>query len=546
MAWPLRLKRERDKPNVVDLNMIDKTDFAGLGCDLAVLQNLQSKIEGRVVLPGFPDYDSDRRLSNPLFQSSPQVIVYCRGGGNDVVAALEAADTCNLPVTLRSGGHSTAGFSSGPGMIIDTGEMKSAVVSVQAPDFQSWARVQPGCNFGELNDTLDLYQMHVPSGGCPDVCPGGYMQGGGFGFTSRIYGMNCDNVLGVEVALADGTFVKANDTVNSDLYWAVRGGTGNNFGVITSIDYGLHEIPKVNANKPPMVWGYSLRWPLVTPLLMRQAAAALNLMQTGYMAGDTAPQLGYMCMVCWQSDTGNPADAEPYLIMRGMLVPPVSDPPEDYIADLRKAGGQLQYSTWGTYNQLNYMLLTQPVDIPQFPDGTPMPNEDKHARYLEKTLTVPEWNSMLELVVRRSPNKYSTLVIEPYGGAIGKVAPLATAFIHRNVSCDVFLDGFWWDEKDRPAVDAYLKEWIDFMEPHWNQHIYQNYPHVDLPDYRWNYWGDAFPTLLKVKQKYDPNSIFEFPQSIKPMPTDPTGLTVSTAEPLFDDAPIVRMTDRDV
>lgn len=268
-----------------------------LDVDRAVLEGLQNKIEGRIVLPGYPDYDTDRQLTNPLFQSNPKVIVYCRGQGNDVVAALEAADRMGLPVTLRSGGHSTAGYSTGPGMIIDTRQMKSAAVSQAPPLSQNTVRVQPGCAFGELNDTLDLYRLHVPGGGCPDVCAAGYIQGGGFGFTSRPYDMNSDNVLAVEMVLANGTQVMADALTNPDLFWAVRGGTGGDFGVLTNITYGLHRLDYQPGTTNGQLYGYGLRWPLstATERKVRRAGVLLDARQLHAWHLDTEHRVHDRC-----------------------------------------------------------------------------------------------------------------------------------------------------------------------------------------------------------------------------------------------------------
>jgi len=92
--------------------------------------------------------------------------------------------------------------------------------------------------------------VHTPGGGCPDVCVGGYMQGGGYGFTSREFGMNCDNVVEFHMMLADGSIVVANPNQNRNLFWAVRGGTGNNFGVLLSVTYKLYSLYNV--------WGWGL------------------------------------------------------------------------------------------------------------------------------------------------------------------------------------------------------------------------------------------------------------------------------------------------
>ena len=539
MPLSYNLKRDRDTKTFEHWNTLSSEHIEATGLDRAALRRLQSAIQGRVVVPGQPDYDKDRKLANPLFDQHPQVIVYCEGAGNDVVTALQTAREFGLNVRSRSGGHSTAGYSTGPGMLLDVSNMKSSPVFSPYGPTAPAARVQPGCPFGNLNDSLDFYDLHVPGGGCPDVCVAGYMQGGGFGFTSRMFGMNCDRVFGVTMITADGTVVRADEKNNPDLFWAVRGGTGNQFGVLTEIDYQLVPVSKV--------WGFALVWPLTSAAEIQQAANGLAVMQEQYMAGDANGDIGYMTVICGQSD-GTPPQADgshlkPYLLMRGMIVGDAlqdgQSALEARLAPLTATGAQFQWTGFDTYNMMNYRLLAQPNEIPDFPAGTPMPMENKEARYVgaDTVLAVSDWVNLIKLVTQEAPNPYYCLVIEPYGGQINKVGKMDTAFIHRDVACDIFLDGFWWQDQDRPAVDAWLGKFKAFMQPFWNGHVYQNYPSGDLTDYRWNYFGDAYPTLLKVKQKYDPAGLFDFPQSITPYPPNAgPEITVSKAKPLFQDS----------
>jgi FAD/FMN-containing dehydrogenase len=508
MALSHNKKRDRDAVRFAGWDDIDPSFFEALACPREIFEELQNKIMGTVVLPGDPDYDTDRKLSNPLFDERPQVIVYCVVE-NDVYQCLAVAHKCRLAVSCRSGGHSTTGYSSNNGgMLLDTSKFDYVMVDPVA----KIAWVGPGCHFGKLNATLNQYRLHVPGGGCPDVCPGGYMQGGGYGFTSRIYGMHCDSVVEVRVMLADGRIVVANEMSNYALYWGIRGGTGNNFGVLLGAKYKLYDLWQV--------WGFSIVWPLENNTDIQNAGEALYSMQQGYMVGAPAT-FGYMTFLVYQSDDDNPANAKPYLIMRGLYNGTENQGITEIQPLLDLPGAQFQYQETSSYNEINKKLLSFPHEIPQFPEGVGAPMEDKQARYVAKPMSMAGWRNLVAIYLKTpAPNKFSTLVIEPYGGAINEVPKGNSAFIHRDVLFDIFLDVFWYTEADRPAAEVYLKTWTDFMEPVWNGHVYQNYPNRDLTNFAHNYWGSAYDTLRYVKAKYDPTNFFRFPQGIVPLPQE--------------------------
>src|SRR5438093_10157479 len=262
----------------------------------ADVKALQSRLVGEVVLPSDNAYAGARQLSNLACQHFPQLIAYCEVF-QDVHECLAFAHKHQLQVTTRSGGHSTAGFSSNDGMVIDTSRLNAVYIDPAAKT----AVVGPGTNWEHLNASIADYQLHMPTGVCGDVCVAGFMQGGGYGLTSRKWGINCDSVLSMLVMLADGRIVNASADCNADLYWAMRGGTGNNFGILLQAAYRVHELP--------MLWGFGLRWS------MAQAPAAMFALQSGYMVGNNAapPELGYMSILQYD---GQPA--KPSLIMRGV------------------------------------------------------------------------------------------------------------------------------------------------------------------------------------------------------------------------------------
>ncbi len=493
-------KRVRDEAIIKRWRSHDDAVFARAGIPRERLEALQAALQGHIVLPNDPQYNADRALFNPAFNDSPLAIMYCVVE-NDVRICLQTAFALDLGFTIRSGGHSTAGYSASNGTIlIDVSGLDAVVVDAQGLT----ATAGCGTTFAILNAALDEYGLHVPGGECDDVCVGGYMQGGGIGFTSRTFGMNCDNVIEVRVMLAFGLIVVANEKVNSDLWWAVRGGTGGNFGVLLTVKYRLRPLADV--------FGWAVAWPLSgSPDAVTNAAAALVELQTNYML-TAPPELNPQVMICYQPDAPGSQTMSPWLLVRGMYVGTAADGTAAIAGLVATAGAQLGTTGMGSYTSLNNSLLSVPYPIPALPGNSWLP-EDKQARYVSAVLTAAQWEGILQFFLT-TPNEYSYMCLEIYGGVINEYPLDASAFIHRTSAFSAFLDVFWTTPSEQPQAENFLAEWCAVMQPYWNGEIYQNYPSPNVPDYRMNYWGSAFDSLLAVKAKYDPTGIFTFPQAI--------------------------------
>ncbi|MEO6445948.1 MAG: FAD-binding oxidoreductase [Gemmatimonadaceae bacterium] len=450
---------------------------------------LQSQLIGTLILPTSASYDADRQLSDRVWQSLPAIIVYCQVF-EDVWHSLAFAQRFGLHVLCRSGGHSTAGFSvDDDALVLDTSRISYVSVDWAA----RVATVGAGTNLGTLNAVLDGYQLHTPGGACPDVCVAGHMMGGGYGWTSREFGMNCDNVIEVLVMLADGRTVRANSEQNQDLLWAVCGGTGNNFGVLLEVKYRLYDLWKV--------WGFGFSYP------MKQAAAALHALQHDYMLDAAPASLGYQ--VAWITRNGAQR-----LVVRGVYH---GDPDEGrrLVAPLLKLPGATQeVDTVDTYNALNEGLIEQPYSYPDVPDAAV---EDKISGYLAKPLDVADW-TLLTDAAQRDPLGYAFANLEIYGGAINALPADTNAFVHRGVYLDWVQDIFWIDASQRKIAEQFLADMIAAWTPFLSDHANQDYPRRSQADFRWRFWGEAFNSLLFVKQKYDPTTFFHFEQSISPYP----------------------------
>jgi FAD/FMN-containing dehydrogenase len=472
------------------------------------IADLQGKLIGTIVVSTSPDYDSARQVSNRNFQAFPAAIAYCQVI-DDVWHCLAFARRHHLQVICRSGGHSTAGFSTqNSAFLIDVSRLSYVVVDPAARR----ARVGAGTQLGVLNSTLNHYHLHTPGGGCPNVGVAGHMMGGGFGWTSREFGMNCDNVVEVVVMLADGRVVRANAQQNADLLWAVCGGTGNNFGVLLEITYRLHDLWTV--------WGFGIGWPL------DGAPEVLATLQRDFML-DAAPRtLGYQVPFVTMK-------GQKMLLIRGLFNGP-PDAGRRLLAPLLKfPGAEMQVDTVGSYYELNEGLLEKPQPIPDIPDAA---LEAKFSGYFGRQLSAAEWREVTT-AFSRDASGWATGNLEVYGGAINALPGSTNAFVHRDVYADWFLDVFWETDDQRAAAEQFLADMVTALKPLQNGHVNQDYVRRDQPDYRWAYFGNAFETLLFVKRKYDPQDVFHFAQGISPYPPGYSGPR-STASSLFTDTSI--------
>jgi hypothetical protein len=474
---------------------------------------IQSALQGHIVWPIDKDYDADRKLFNPVFDAHPICIVYCAVEA-DVAIALDMARAYPAPFAVRSSGHCTAGFSAGPGVLIDVSALNDVTIDAAA----QIATVASACPFSKLDQALSQANLHVPGGECPDVCIAGYMQGGGYGFTSVTYGMNCDNVVDMRVMLADGTIVVAGPTVNSDLYWAMRGGTGGNFGILLTVRLQLRPLQNV--------FGWALIWPLQTDADFENATGALMALQSQYMLDKLPSALNIQVSLCYQPGTQAglpvPGPMFPYLMVRGVYVGPQADGQAAIQPLCNLPGAVTQWTKESTFYDLNGELLDIPYGLPCLDPAKGMPFEDKACRYVSRPLAATEWTGLLKLFVS-SPNQMSYFYMEFYGGAINQYPAYpdegSNAFVHRDAAFNAVLDVFWYDAMTEKApAEKFLADWIAYMTPISNGEIYQNYPQVNQPNYGQAYWGKAQSGLYAVKSKYDPTHRFTFAQEVtKPL-----------------------------
>jgi len=515
MAYNYRhYKRAKAERLAAAWDKVDQLVFARLGVTTDVLHHIDQQLLGQIILKGMEDYPRFQtgKGMSPFDKGEPLIIFRCEDV-SDVWLALKACREFDWPFTCRSGGHSTAGYSSDCQSIIDMSGLTDIHLAGDGR-----VSVGPGCNFGKFNRFMMLHKLHVPTGNCDDVCCGGYVQGGGYGYTSRQFGMQLDTVVEMTVILADGRTVKASKTQNPDLYWAMRGGTGNNFGILVNIVY--------QAVQWDIMWGFVITWD------GDKAAQAMYTAQNTF-GPDNGLEIGY---------TGNittiaTADGsrKPVYMFSGICIHG-RDKGMEAIRPMLEIGGE----DW-MYDQTDYYYFLNDEIESKLP-GPPLTVEGmyeiKSSAYLERPMTLEEWQKFFAFyegnIARTNP--YNLIVLEAYGGAINEVPVNDTAFIHRDTRMDIYIDAFWAaQDSELHGYDA-AQKWMNdinaFLQPLTNGHYYQNYPQRDMPNFRWQYWGDAYNTLQFVKNKYDPDNVFHYEQSITPYPSG-EGIDHSVAPSLF-------------
>ena len=196
------------------------------------IAGFKGEFRGAVIEPGDARYDDARKVYNAMIDKRPRVIAECADVA-DVIAAVNFGRNNGLLVAVRGGGHNGPGFGTcDDGLVIDLGRLKSVRVDAA----RSQVRAEPGCTQGDVDHATHAFGLAVPSGIVGSTGIAGLTLGGGHGYLTRQYGLTIDNLLEVDIVLADGRLVTASDRENSDLFWAVRGG-GGNFGVVTSTGF---------------------------------------------------------------------------------------------------------------------------------------------------------------------------------------------------------------------------------------------------------------------------------------------------------------------
>lgn len=451
------------------------------------LEQLKSVFRGQLVLPEDAAYDSARKVYNAMIDKRPRLIARSVDVA-DVMAAVQFGRENNLLTAIRGGGHNGAGLGTcNDGMVIDLSRMKG----IRVNPAEKTVRVEGGCVWGDVDHATHAFGMATPCGFISTTGVAGLTLGGGIGYLTRRYGLTIDNLLAVDMVLADGSFVTASPGENSDLFWAVRGG-GGNFGVVTSFEFRLHPVDMVHFG--PTFWPLEEAETVLRAYrdFIKDAPEEVG----GFFAFLVVPpapmfpahlHLKKVCAIVW-CYTGPAEKVDETLKPVRCLGNPILDhvglvpfPVAQSIFDPLFTPGLQWYWRADNFTELS---------------------DEAIARHAELGPTIP---TML-----------STMHLYPVNGAARRVGKNDTAYSHREALFSEVIVGVDPDPANAEKISMWCKRYWEALHPYSAGGAYVNFMMEEGQERVQATYRDNFDRLASIKKKYDPGNFFRVNQNIRP------------------------------
>ena len=446
---------------------------------MTTADEFKAGLRGQLLSPGDEGYDGARKLWNGMFDRRPALIARCAGAA-DVIRAVSFARDNRLAVAVRGGGHSFPGHSvCDGGLVIDLSAMKAIRVDPRT----RIARAQAGVKWIEFDHETQAFGLATTGGTDGDTGIAGLTLGGGLGWLSSKYGLTVDNLVSADVVTADGRLLTASATENQDLFWGLRGGSGN-FGVVTSFEYQLHAVG-------PTILGGMVAYPLgrakeVLRFYRQFAKAAPDDVTTyaGFVTppgGETVAAL--FCCYCGPLDKG-----------------------EEVIRPLRSLGSPVQ----DLLGPMPYVAQQRLFDG-AFPAGSYY-----YAKAGSLADLTDEAIEVFAEYVATKPSPLSGVLVQTVCGAASRVESDATAFPHRRLPYAPVIVSQWLDAATSEKNVGWARDFWRALGPLAGGGVYVNDLSHDDADRVRTAYGTNYERLAALKKAYDPDNLFRLNPNITP------------------------------
>ncbi|WNV85218.1 FAD-binding protein [Umezawaea sp. Da 62-37] len=445
-------------------------------------RGLAGSVSGRVLRPADTGFTGASAPLNKRWSATPAGVVSVTDT-EDVRSALAWVRETGVGVVVRGGGHSYGGYSTGQGLVLDL----RALDTVDVDPSTGLVTVGGGASTGAVYAALQPHDLVFPLGNGDTVGVAGLALGGGSAAVSRKLGLTADTLVGTAVMTADGSLLECDEHRNTDLYWASRGGGGGNFGVTVSMTFQAQPAPL--GATCLLLWDGAHAQP-VFEALQRVMLDAPDELATRLGLSTTGDATSVSVVGLYQGHAA---------ALRDLLAPVLATatPLSVDIADRTFWGAKdyLAHETAGGAFAVRTNFIIEP--LPAAAVG------------------------IIESFVDKWPRGHNPdgggVALFAWGGAVNRIAPADTAFVHRDAVSLLALDTSWTGEDPPETVAAHLRWLADLREalsPHTTPHAYQNFIDPELPDWRTAYYGANYPRLAEVKQRHDPENLFRHAQSI--------------------------------
>ena len=443
----------------------------------AAIGALTDSLRGGVLRSGDESYESARKIFNAMIDKHPAMILQC-AGTSDVIKGVTFAREHDLLVAVRGGGHSVAGKSlCDGGLLIDLSAMRGIHVDPK----RRTARAQPGLRLGDFDRETQVYGLATTTGIASDTGIAGLTLGGGIGWLCGKYGLACDNLISAEVVTADGRVVTASAEENADLFWGLRGGSGN-FGIVTSFEYQLHAVGPVvggvilySVDEAKEVLRFYDEFSHASPDELSTIGAMLN-------GPDGNPVAGIAVCYCGSLEEG-----------------------EKLLKPLRSFGSPVA----DLVQPMSYVELQSMLDW-----ALPVGRQHYWKSNFLQQLNASAIDTFVEYVSRK-PSPFTFTYLQQMHGAASRVAADDTAFPHRYEQYDLGIISQWEDPADAEKNISWTKEFWEAMQPNVEHSVYVNNLGEEGDDRVRAAYGANYERLAALKRKYDPTNFFSLNHNIK-------------------------------
>ena len=444
---------------------------------------------GEIVDPTHPRYDELRTVFNGMIDRRPAIIARCTRA-EDVAAAVGFARDSRLPLSVYGGGHNVTGNAvCDDGVTIDLRPMKGIEIDVEART----CRAEAGLTWGEIDAATQEHGLAVTGGRVSTTGLGGLALGGGSGWIERRCGLTTDNLLSVELVLADGRVVTASESEHPDLFWASRGG-GGNLGVATSFELRLHRVG------PTLLAGILLYPAPMARAVLRNfdtVMAAAPDEVGGGVALMTAPDEAFV---------PEPVRGQPVVGVVACYAGPLEEA-EAALRPLREFGPPAV----DMVEPIPYTALQQLFDG-DFPHG-------RRNYWTGEFLTgLPdEAIDVLCAFHLSKPSPHSEIMLLPGGGAVARVPDGATALTEREAPHNIHLLSLWEDAADDEANIGWTRDLSAALKPFATGRVYVNFIGDEGEERVVASFGrEGYARLQALKDRYDPDNLFRTSQNVRP------------------------------